>query len=263
VSTGSEPRYVMIGTPIGSVRTPPLLEAFLAAQGAPARVEARQVEAEDLAAFMAEARADPSVRGLMVTMPHKRAIRPFLDGESQVARAAGSVNAVKRVGDGFIGAQFDGIGLRSALLAEGVDLAASTVRLAGLGGAGLAIAQALLAGGCGRLLVRESDGARLADVLPRLGSGVGVVDEGAVPDADVLVNATPLGMGAGDGSPFSREAVARAAIVADIVADPNATRLAAMARDAGVRLVTGRMMVEHQIAPIGRWLLSQDIRQES
>jgi shikimate dehydrogenase len=252
----------MIGAPVGSVRTPPLLEAFLARAGAPAPVEAREVAADALPAFMAEARADPSIAGLTVTMPHKRAIRPFLDEETDVARAAGSVNAVKWRGGRLAGAQFDGLALRSALHAAGVDLAASAVWLAGLGGAGLAIALALQAGGCARLFASEGNEARLAAVLPLLGPGVRVVTPGGAAPADILVNATPLGMKAGDESPFPQEAVARAGLVADIVADPEATRLAGITRAAGVRLVTGRTMVEHQIAPIGRWLLSDALAQE-
>ncbi|MEM8665191.1 MAG: shikimate dehydrogenase, partial [Pseudomonadota bacterium] len=245
-------RYLMIGAPVTSVRTPPLLTARLRQLGAPAAVEAVHVEPESLGAFMDSLRADLTVDGLMVTMPHKRAIRSHLDALSATARRAEGVNAVKRLGDRLVGAQFDGIALRSALTTAGADLRAARVWLAGLGGAGLAIAQALHAR-CGALFLSETDPARLGAALADL-QDVEAVEVGREPAADVIINATPLGMNPDDPSPFSDAAVTQARIVADIVADPIATRLVAQARRTGTPLVTGRVMVEHQIAPIADWL---------
>lgn len=254
-------RVIMIGAPVTGVRTPPMLEAFLADSGRPTPVEVAHVEPGDLAAFMARVRADETVDGLMVTMPHKRAIRPHLDALSDAAAQAGSVNAVKRLGGRLVGAQFDGIGLCNAVAATGADLAGARVWLKGLGGAGLAIALALTARGAGALLISEIDGAQVAAARPLLPSAI-VLDPADTPHADILVNATPLGMSAGDPSPFTADSVAAARLVADIVADPHATRLAALARDTGTGLVTGRQMVANQVPPIGRWLLSADLQQE-
>lgn len=256
-------RYVMIGAPVTTVRTPPLLQRFLAGLGVDCGVEVRHVEAADLDAFMASARDDPSVDGLLITMPHKRAAIPHLAAISAVAARAGSVNAAKRLPDGMLaGAQFDGVALVNAVLAKGAPLAGTRVLLAGLGGAGLAIAQALVAHGCGSLALAERDPALLAAALaslPALGaSPVRAAGEGQF---DLLVNATPLGMRDGDPSPFDARLVARAECVADIVADPPATRLAALAREHGAILVTGRDMVIGQVEPIGRWLLAPGIEQ--
>lgn len=263
MSTSSEAirRYIMIGAPVTSVRTPPLLSARLEDLGVRATVEAVHVEPQDLARFVRDMRADPTIDGLLVTMPHKRAVYALVDELAPPARQAGGVNTVKRLGERLLGAQFDGIALRSAVTAAGADLAAATVLLAGLGGAGLAIAHAL-SGRCGRLIVSETDPARLEAVLPALPDAQ-VLAPGQVPAADVLVNATPLGMAPDDPSPFPEEWIEEAGVVADIVADPNATRLAAQARAADTPLVTGRMMVQHQIAPIADWLLNEEIAQPS
>ncbi|WP_108658827.1 shikimate dehydrogenase family protein [Acuticoccus kandeliae] len=251
-------RYIMIGAPVTSVRTPPLLEAWFAARGEAATCAVRHVEPEDLPALVDEVRADPGIDGLMVTMPHKRAILPLLDGLSGTARAAGSVNAVKRTANGLEGAQFDGIALVNALAAAGADLSTSRVTLAGLGGAGLAIALALEAAGNRDLTLVESDPARLAAVGAMLAIAPRMLDPSAPrPAADILVNATPLGMARGDPSPFGEAEVAAARLVADIVAVPNETRLADLARAAGIPLVTGYEMVTHQIEPIGAWLTAE------
>ncbi len=254
----------MIGAPVTHVRTPPILEAFLQAEAGGAEVPVRHVGPEGLADFMAGVRDDPGVDGLMVTMPHKRAILPFLDGLSEIAAFTGSVNAVKRRTSGeLVGAQFDGIALVRAVLAAGVPLGGCRVLLAGVGGAGLAIGQALLRSGCTELVVTDTDEGFAARAVERLSRyGRCRAREAGDDNFGLLVNATPLGMEDGDPSPFTQDMVRRSGRVADIVADPPRTALAAQARDAGAVLVTGRDMVAGQIEPIGRWLLHDRTEQD-
>jgi shikimate dehydrogenase len=254
-------RYMMIGAPVTTVRTPALLTEYLQGLGVAVEIDTRHVDPGDLDAFMAAANADRSIDGLLVTMPHKRTIIPHLEAISAVARRAGSVNAAKRgLGGRFVGAQYDGIALVNALLVRDVAVATSTILLAGIGGAGLPIAQAILAQGCKRLAISDTSAdivAKAVESLRDLGP-VAAYDGG---DHDILVNATPLGMRDGDPSPFDEAQIAKAVSVADIVADPPKTRLAAMARAAKVPVVTGRDMVGSQVKPIGDWLIAAGLEQ--
>jgi len=253
----------MIGAPVTKVRTPPLLAAFLTRHGSPATVEARHIDPGDLGDFMTRLKTDSAINGLVVTMPHKQAVIPFLHTLSAAARQVGSVNAVKRLPSGQLaGAQFDGAGLVNALLAKDVALASARVLLAGIGGAGLAIARAVARHGCQSLTLTDTDPARIRAAREIIEGDLGfaalhtqLADHTPY---DLLINATPLGMDDADRSPFSPELVSRAPTVADIVADPPQTRLAAMATDAGCTLITGRDMVIGQVEPIGRWLLSEE-----
>ncbi len=252
-------RYIMIGAPVTSVRTPPLLTAELARLGVEAEIETRHVDPDDLDAFMDGFRADRSIDGLVVTMPHKRAIVAHLDVLTDDAVQTASVNTVKRHAAGRLaGAQFDGDGLVNALTDRDVPLTTSSILLAGLGGAGFAIARAIAAHGCRHLAIVDHDRGLTDRVLDHLaGFAQGPVSIARTHDSgfDILINATPLGMGAADASPFSEDLVARASHVADIVADPPETRLAAIATRLGIPLISGRDMVIGQIAPIAAWLL--------
>ncbi len=252
--------YVMIGAPVTSVRTPPLLDAFLAGEGVKAVIDVLHLEPGDLPDFMENAKADQTIDGLVVTMPHKKTILPHLQALATGAGRAGSANTVKRLPSGALaGAQFDGVGLVRAVLARGVALERARVLLAGVGGAGLAIAHAVAGHGCAALDLVDLDQSLLDHALDALaGSPAAPVSDraGGPGDYDLLINATPLGMKADDPSPFDEALVASAGAVADIVADPNRTRLAAMVAKAGGHLITGREMVAAQIEPIGRWLLS-------
>ncbi len=254
-------RYLMIGAPVTTVRTPALLTEYLHGLGVAAAIETRHVEPGALEAFMAAAAADASIDGLLVTMPHKRAIIPHLDDISAVARRAGSVNAAKWDGLGrFVGAQFDGIALVNALIVRDVPVATSDVLLAGIGGAGLPIAQAILAYGCKRLAIFDANARAVAQAVESLRE-LGPVAAYSGGRYDILVNATPLGMREGDPSPFDEAQIAKAVCVADIVADPPKTRLAALARAADIPVVTGRDMVGSQVKPIGDWLLTAGLEQ--
>jgi shikimate dehydrogenase len=259
-------RYVMIGAPVSSVRTPPLLRSFLAQRGIDAEIDVIHIGAGDLDGFMGNVKRDTTVDGLLVTMPHKKTIIPYLHATSSAARSVMSVNVVKRLASGALaGAQFDGVALVEALRAKEVAVDCARVLLAGVGGAGLAIAQAILAHGCQRLVLCDTNGDILIAALHMLRRQSRCpVSKMAAPsgqDHDLLINATPLGMGDDDPSPFDAEMVARARWVADIVADPPATRLAALAKSHRLTLITGRDMVRAQIDPIGRWLLNLDVEQ--
>lgn len=255
-----ERRYIMIGAPTHNVRSPKLLETHFGERGIAARVETRQVEPGDLDAFMGEAKADRAVDGLLVTMPHKKAVIPHLEAISPVSELVGSVNTIKRMASGnFAGTQFDGAALVNALRAAEVRLDSARVLLLGVGGAGLAITQAIAAHGCGHLAIADLD-ARLVDAALRVVEN-SLVDRAATSEEsyDLLINATPLGMKEGDPSPFDGALVAKAAAVADIVADPARTRLEALAKEAGTIFVSGRDMVKGQIVLMGDWLLSGDL----
>lgn len=251
-------RYIMIGAPVTAVRTPPLLEAALADAGVDATVDTCHLEAGALASFMAEVRADPGIDGLLVTMPHKKAILAHMDSLSPAATLAGSVNAVKRLRCGRLaGAQFDGMALVNALADKSIPIKACRILLAGLGGAGLAIAQAIAAHGCKSLVLADTNKGLLERALQELGDfpHCPVSRKASEESFDLLINATPLGMFDDDPSPFDTKQVAAASFVADIVADPPRTRLSIMAGASRATLITGRDMVIGQIEPIRDWLL--------
>ena len=255
-------RYIMIGAPVTSVRTPPLLEAWFASRGVEAEVETRHLDPVDLGPFMKTFRANPDLDGLLVTMPHKKTILAHLDHLTEEAAAAGSVNTVKRTATGnLIGSQFDGAGLVNALLAKRIPVTACRILLAGVGGAGMAIARAIAAHGCEHLAIIEKKHELLGRVLKTLrgndGCPVSPADK-SENQFDLLINATPLGMRPADACPFEDDLVRNAKFVADIVADPPETRLAAMAAASGKTLISGRDMVNGQIAPIGAWLLQRE-----
>ncbi|MGW4064082.1 shikimate dehydrogenase [Amycolatopsis sp. NPDC004747] len=191
--------------------------------------------------------------GLNVTHPAKQAVVPHLDELSPEAEALGAVNTVVFRNGRAIGHNTDATGFARSLTRGLPDVRMDDVVLLGAGGAGAAVAHALLSLGTGRLTVHDVDrgrSARLAAALERrFGPGRAVAgDVTGIRRADGLVHATPTGMAAHPGSPVPAELLRAELWVADIVYRPLETALLAAARARGCRVLHGGGMVVLQAA---------------
>lgn len=174
--------------------------------------------------------------GFSVTIPHKVEVLDYLDRITPEARAVGAVNTVARVDGQWIGDNTDVHGVRVAL--KDLDLAGMRVVILGTGGAARAAVAALEEARSVTLLSRTrppgtEDWAREVriDRLDR---------HGAI-DADLLINATPVGMSPNvEVSPL--EGRIRAAVVFDMIYNPQKTRLLKDAEAQGKRIIPGRTM---------------------
>jgi shikimate dehydrogenase len=190
------------------------------------------------------------VGGLSVTMPHKTAVADAVDHQTPVADQLHAVNTVVRRPDGTLeGHNTDGDGFVAALRAGGTDPAGCRVALLGAGGAGRALALALAAAGAAEVaIVNRSSGA--AETAAALAGPVGRVGTAAdVVRADLVVNATPVGMGEDSASlPIDPALLHAGQTVADIIVHPLDTALLRAARRAGAGTVDGLGMLVHQAA---------------
>ena len=191
--------------------------------------------------------------GLNVTHPCKQAMVPLLDDLSDDARTLGAVNTVVFEKAAAIGHNTDWWGFAEAFQRDMAGTRRDAVVLFGAGGAGAAVAHALLSLGVRRLFIAETDSGRrriLCDALKaRWGESrvVAVEDVGtAMAAADGIVNATPVGMAKYPGTPFDPSLLRRDLFVVDIVYFPLETELLAAARALGCKVMGGGGMVVHQ-----------------
>jgi shikimate dehydrogenase len=191
--------------------------------------------------------------GLNITYPCKQAVITLLDGLSDEAAAMGAVNTVVFDGGRAIGHNTDGSGwawgFRRTLPAA--DL--SRVVLLGAGGAGSAIAHAVLRLGAQRLTLVDADAARsvaLADELNQRYDGArargGLAADAALADATGLIHATPTGMAKMPGLPLPAALLRSDLWVSEIVYFPLETALLAAARRAGSAVCDGGTMAVGQ-----------------
>lgn len=191
------------------------------------------------------AMATLDIGGFAVTMPHKEQAAASVDEVDPVASALRSVNTVVLRDDGTtFGASTDGRGFVDSVLASGVDVLGMRVVVLGAGGAARSIVDALGRAGAddisvvNRTQATAVEAARLAQV-----AHVGVLDDLA--DADLLVNATSIGMGTDD-LPIEPGWLRRDLAVADIVYHPLETALLRAAHAEGAHTIDGLGMLVHQ-----------------
>jgi shikimate dehydrogenase len=191
--------------------------------------------------------------GLNVTHPFKQSVIDHLDELSPDAAAIGAVNTVVLRGGRRIGHNTDGWGFAQSFRQDMRDVAVDQVVLLGAGGAGMAVARALLELGAGRLTIFDIDHARaqaLAESLAAaFGAGrasVAADPRAAIEDAQGLVNATPVGMAKYPGMPVSLECLRGGLWVADVVYFPAATELLRAAGSLGARTLPGTGMAIFQ-----------------
>jgi shikimate dehydrogenase len=207
-----------------------------------------QVPQGDLEVVMRGLAHTPNVDGVLVTMPHKRAAFEYCATSSERARMLGVVSVIRRNPDGtWHGDMLDGLAFVKAQKDGGAQPDGARVLLVGAGGAGSAIAIALLEEGVRELIIHDADETRsaaLVELLSNLG-GDRVRVGGADPQGCGMVcNATPMGMADDDPLPVEPDALTPSMFVRDVIAGHGVTPWVKAARAAGCKTAGGGEMVE-------------------
>jgi shikimate dehydrogenase len=265
VITGHTRAAGVIGTPIRHSLSPAIFNAAFGAAGLDWTYLAFDVP-EGAAGLALGGMRALGIDGLSVTMPHKAAVLDGLDELSPDAEALGAVNCISRRGGILRGDNTDGPGLVDALrLDDGVEVAGLRSAVIGAGGAGRAVARALVAAGASEVVVvnRSSGPAERAVALAGPGARVGRPED--VGEVELVVNATPLGMGvvvttAGEPEPLpvDPDRLGAGQIVVDLVYHPPVTPLLTAARERGARGINGLGMLIHQAAHAFRLWTSEE-----
>lgn len=251
--TGTTRLYAVVGDPVEQVQAPMLVNPVFAEAGLDAVLVPVHARPRDFPTVLAGLCAMANLDGILITIPHKVAAAELADVRSAAARISGSANALRREPDGrWLADNFDGAGFVRGLARAGHRVAGARVHLAGAGGAGSAIAVALLEAGCASLALHDPDPARSGELLGRLDAHwPGRAGAAAAPtpagQVDLIVNATPLGLHPADPLPFDPAMLPAGCVVADIIMKPARTRLLQAAAERGLPAHPGIHMLAEQV----------------
>ncbi len=241
--------HYIVGDPIAQVKSPGGVTADFHQAGLNAVVVPAHVVPADLAAWAAGVSLARNVDGIIVTVPHKFAFHALCATASERATFLGAVNTLRRNADGsWHGDMFDGLGYVRAMALKGCDVAGRRVLLVGAGGAGSAIAHAVVMAGAAQLVIHDESDSRRDTLVARLavlGRGEVLASRTGRPAAagfDIALNATPMGMQAGDPLPFSLEGAGADTFVGCVVTQPSVPPVIAQARALGCETSTGADM---------------------
>jgi shikimate dehydrogenase len=243
----------LLGYPVAHSLSPAMQNAALRAAGLNNRYRLLPVPPAELAGKVVELR-NPKVVGFNVTIPHKIAIIPMLDKVDWDAAAIGAVNTVVNENGRLVGHNTDCVAAVRVLEEASGGLAGRRVVCIGAGGAARAVVYGLAPHVAEiTILARDETKAESLAGQMRAHSGAdfraGGLDEAAkaLRSADILVNATPVGMHPNvDSTPVEPSTFHGGLLVFDLVYNPERTRLLRDAESAGARTVGGLGMLVYQ-----------------
>lgn len=250
----------VLGRPVRHSLSPAIHNAAFAAVGLDWAMAAFEVAEEDAAPAAVGLRA-LGLAGASVTMPLKRALVPHVDELDDVARRLGALNCIVRMpAGGLLGSSTDGPGLLAALAEAGVDVAGRRTLVIGAGGAARAAVLALAEAGAASVVVVARRPEQAAEAAALAGSAGRIGRSEEARDADVVVNATPVGMDrggaatAGPAYPVDPALLSAGQTVLDMVYEPVRTAWLEEAEHRGATALDGIGMLVHQAAlAFERW----------
>ncbi len=244
--SGATRVHFIVGDPIAQVQSPAGVTQVCQARGHNAIVMPAHVAPADLAAWVAGVSLVKNADGIIVTVPHKFACFDLCATSSDRAAFLHTVNVMRRNANGtWHGDMFDGLGLVAAMRDNGCQPERQKALLVGAGGAGSAIAHALVTAGVSHLSIHDEDSTRRAALVDRL-AGLNrcpVAHGSADPTGfDIVLNATPVGMKETDPYPLDVDKLTPNMFVGCVITAPAITPLIAAARAKGCGTVIGAQM---------------------
>lgn len=248
-------RLYLLGHPVAHSKSPAMHNAAYRALGLDWSYELADFEsAEGASAFL----RSREWRALNVTMPYKPRALQAADEASSSARAAQGANVLVNWDGRLWADNTDGEGCVSYLRRSGADFTGARVAVCGTGPTSLAILHACVQAGASDATLLGRDDARARRIIESYSSRVGETADARVragsyesgmeslASAQIIVDATPLGMSSGDPAPFDTSVLSAGQTVLDVVYAHGETALLKAARDAGCDVFDGRGMLVAQ-----------------
>jgi shikimate dehydrogenase len=193
-----------------------------------------------------------NIAGALITMPHKVSVVDLLDYATPTVQICGACNAVKCDEDGrLMGDMFDGSGFVRGVINKGRSIDGASALVIGAGGVGSAIAASLAQEGAAQIGIYDTDvtraaglGRRLQHHYPDLVVKLGSNDPSGW---DIVVNATPLGMGPNDPLPLDVSKLSADTFVGEVVMKSEMTAFLTAAAEKGCQTQVGTDMLFEMI----------------
>lgn len=240
----------LIGHPVAHSVSPAMQNAGFRSVGLDWKYELLDTMPDELAGAVARLRADDCA-GANVTIPHKQAIVKWLDGLTPRARAVDAVNTIIKKNGKLIGDNTDGYGFAISLSDARVDPHNKRVAIFGAGGAARAVAVTVARAGATRITILNRSMPHAQALVDFLCASFPAVacemnEKSALPAAQLVVNATPVGMWPHEDESPLRSNIPPDAAVIDLVYRPLETRLLRDAARTGAQTISGIGMLVYQ-----------------
>jgi len=237
-------KFLVIGNPIDHSLSPKLHNYWIKENNIEAVYDKRQLKENDMKAIVSEVRTG-KIEGINVTIPFKNKIIPFVDKLSSEAQKTQSVNTLYKQNNEVIGHNTDAGGFELAFKYINYDLKNKKIFVIGAGGVASAIILALKKMKASEIILSNRT-RKKADDLKEIFSNLKIIDWGEIPDFNMIINATSLGLKKNDEIKLNYETIGSNKLFYDVIYNPSQTNFLQKAKKFGNQIENGKMMFIYQ-----------------
>ena len=237
-------KYFVIGNPIEHSLSPKLHNYWIKENNIDAVYDKKQLNENDIEGVISEIKND-KIHGINVTVPFKMSVIPFLDQLTPLAKETQSVNTIFKKDNKIVGDNTDVGGFEKGLKYINYNLKKKNVFILGAGGVVSSIILALKRLGAAKIILSNRT-KKKADNLKKRYMDLEIIDWGKIPDFDMIINATSLGLKNDDQIKLNYAEIGTNKLFYDIIYNPSKTKFLSKAEQFGNQIENGKMMFIYQ-----------------
>ena len=238
-------KYLVIGNPIEHSLSPKLHNYWFKKNKIKAVYNRKKINEDDIQAIIDEIKNN-KINGINVTVPFKKSVIPFLDELTPLANETQSVNTIYKNGDKVIGHNTDVDGFKLSLRHIKYETKNKKIFILGSGGVVPSIIIALKKMKVFKIMLSNRTKEKAEDLKRKLNIDLEILEWGRIPDFDMIVNATSLGLKKDDEIKLDYSAVGPNKLFFDVIYNPNETKFLLNAKKNGHQIENGKMMFIYQ-----------------
>jgi len=237
-------KYLVIGNPIEHSLSPKLHNYWIKENNIDAVYNRKQLNENDIKDIINKV-AGEKIDGINVTIPFKKSVISFLNELTPLAQKAQSVNTIYKKDGKVVGHNTDADGFGRALKHIDYNIQGKKIFILGAGGVVSSIILGLKKAGASEIILSNRTKEK-AENLKKIYSYLKVVDWGDVPDFNMIINATSLGLKENDEIKLNYADIGANKLFYDIIYNPSETKFLSRAKQFGNQIENGKMMFAYQ-----------------
>jgi len=237
-------KYIVIGNPIEHSLSPKLHNYWIKENNIDAVYDKKRIDHSELENIIFEVK-EGKISGINVTVPFKKAAIPFLDELSTEANKTQSVNTIYLNNGKIIGHNTDAAGFELAIKYLKYNINNKRIFILGAGGVVPSIIFSLNKMQPSKIILSNRTRDK-AENLKELFKNLEIINWGEMPDFDMMINATSLGLKEEDEIKLDISNVGNNKIFYDVIYNPIETNFLKKAKNLGHRVENGKMMFVYQ-----------------
>ena len=237
-------KYLVIGNPIEHSLSPKLHNYWIKKNNIEAIYEKKNFNENDIEEIISEVKNE-KIDGLNITVPFKKFVIPFLDELTPLASQTQSVNTIYKRKDKVIGDNTDVSGFELSLKHINYDVKNKNIFILGAGGVAPSIILALKKMGASKITLSNRTKKKAED-LKKMYSDLEIIDWGEVPEFNMIINATSLGLKKNDEIKLNYDDIGSNKLFYDVIYNPAQTNFLSKAKQLGNQIENGKMMFIYQ-----------------